>query len=104
MAAPGLGRAASAAAPPHPRLIAGLLFAVEKQVEKEGWSCPVSLLMILPAEKPRLFCLNIPPFPMCSDCCKAERFGDYLIDKPGQDPQTTCVSVPEGFALFPEHA
>lgn len=41
---------------------------------------------------------------MCSDCCKAEQFGDYLTDQSGQDPQTTCVSIPEGFVLFPEHA
>lgn len=60
-------------------------------------------LMILPTEKPHLFCLNIPPFHTCSDCCKAEWFGNYPIDKPGLDAQTTCVCIPEGFVLFPEH-
>lgn len=34
MAASGVGRPVLAAAPPHPRLIVGLLFAVEKQVER----------------------------------------------------------------------
>lgn len=48
MAVPGLGRPVLAAAPPYPRLITGLLFAVEKQVEEEGY--------VPPAEKPRLFC------------------------------------------------
>lgn len=54
----------------------------------------MSPLVILPAEKPHL----LPPFPTCSDCW----FGDYLIDKPGQNPQTTRVL--RGLVLFPEHA